>query len=109
MPSAPLRGPVPAPRRTAYGPLPLLWEDGAMASLADANPPIALGALDGRYRATVAPLVDHLSEAALNRQRVHVEVEWLIHQTSTGVVPGVRRLSDHEVSALRAVVERFGT
>src|SRR6478736_3918980 len=39
-----------------------------MASLADATPPIALGALDGRYRGTVAPLVDHLSEAALNRR-----------------------------------------
>src|SRR6478609_5084901 len=66
----------------------------AMASLADATPPIALGALDGRYRGAVAPLVDHLSEAALNRQRVHVEIEWLIHQTSHGVVPGVRRLDD---------------
>jgi adenylosuccinate lyase len=79
-----------------------------MVSLADATPPIALGALDGRYRAAVAPLVDHLSEAALNRQRVHVEVEWLVHQTTNGVVPGVRKLSDDEVAALRAVVEDFG-
>ncbi|NUR82405.1 MAG: adenylosuccinate lyase [Dermatophilaceae bacterium] len=79
-----------------------------MASLADATPPIALGALDGRYRAAVAPLVDHLSEAALNRERVHVEVEWLVHQTTNGVVPGVRKLSDDEVAALRAVVEDFG-
>ncbi|WP_404390811.1 adenylosuccinate lyase [Humibacillus xanthopallidus] len=80
-----------------------------MASLADANPPIALGALDGRYRGTVAPLVDHLSEAALNRQRVHVEIEWLIHQTSHGVVPGVRHLTDDEIASLRAVVDDFGT
>jgi adenylosuccinate lyase len=79
-----------------------------MASLADANPPIALGALDGRYRVAVAPLVDHLSEAALNRQRVHVEIEWLIHQTSNGVVPGVRRLTEAEIAALRAVVDDFG-
>ncbi len=79
-----------------------------MVSLADANPPIALGALDGRYRGAVAPLVDHLSEAALNRQRVHVEIEWLIHQTSHGVVPGVRRLTDDEIAALRAVVDDFG-
>ena len=80
-----------------------------MASLADATPPIALGALDGRYRGAVAPLVDHLSEAALNRRRVHVEVEWLIHQTSNGVVPGVRALTDDEVAALRQVVDDFGT
>ncbi|AXG15131.1 adenylosuccinate lyase [Intrasporangium calvum] len=79
-----------------------------MASLAAATPPIALGALDGRYRAAVAPLVDHLSEAALNRERVRVEVEWLIHQTSHGIVPGVRRLTDEEVSALRGLVETFG-
>ena len=46
-----------------------------MGSLADLDPPIALGALDGRYRGVVAPLVDHLSEPALNRARVKVEVE----------------------------------
>ena len=79
-----------------------------MVSLADATPPIALGALDGRYRAAVAPLVDHLSEAALNRQRVHVEIEWLLHQTAHGVVPGVRALTDAETTALRAVVDDFG-
>ncbi|MCH8611546.1 adenylosuccinate lyase [Arsenicicoccus dermatophilus] len=79
-----------------------------MASLADVTPPIALGALDGRYRSAVAPLVDHLSEAALNRTRVHVEVEWLIHLTQEQVVPGVRRLSDDEVRELRAVVVKFG-
>ena len=80
-----------------------------MASLANASPPIALGALDGRYRAAVAPLVDHLSEAALNRERVRVEVEWLIHLTGSGVVPGVRSLTVDEQSRLRQVVEDFGT
>ena len=79
-----------------------------MASLANASPPIALGALDGRYRAAVAPLVDHLSEAALNRERVRVEVEWLIHLTGSGVVPGVRSLTVDEQSRLRQVVEDFG-
>lgn len=79
-----------------------------MRSLADVQPPIALGALDGRYRSAVAPLVDHLSEAALNRRRVHVEVEWLIHLTDAGVVPGVRTLTASEQSALRGVVEEFG-
>ncbi|MGZ4634609.1 adenylosuccinate lyase [Oryzihumus sp.] len=79
-----------------------------MASLADATPSIALGALDGRYRGTVAPLVDHLSEAALNRERVRVEVEWLIHLTSHGVVSGVRALSEAEQARLRAVVDGFG-
>ncbi|HYQ74314.1 adenylosuccinate lyase [Cellulomonas sp.] len=80
----------------------------ARTSLADVEPPIALGPLDGRYRRTVAPLVDHLSEAALNRERVHVEVEWLIHLTTHGVVPGAPVLSDAEQAYLRAVVTDFG-
>lgn len=76
--------------------------------LADLTPPIALGALDGRYRGVVGPLVDHLSEPALNRARTHVEVEWLIHLTDHEVVPGVRRLTDDEKHALREVVRTFG-
>ncbi|NHT19105.1 adenylosuccinate lyase [Cellulomonas sp. IC4_254] len=80
----------------------------ARTSLADVEPPIALGPLDGRYRRTVAPLVDHLSEAALNRERVHVEVEWLIHLTTHGVVPGAPVLPDADQGYLRAVVADFG-
>ena len=78
-----------------------------MRSLAESQPPISLGALDGRYRSAVAPLVDHLSEAALNRQRVNVEVEWLIHLTERGAVPGVRVLTGSEKQQLRDVVADF--
>ncbi|WP_024286424.1 adenylosuccinate lyase [Cellulomonas sp. KRMCY2] len=76
-------------------------------SLARISPPIALGPLDGRYRSTVAPLVDHLSEAALNRERLHVEVEWLILLTSHHVVPGAPTLSSEERDYLRDVVAGF--
>jgi len=79
-----------------------------MVSLADTSPPIALGALDGRYRTTVAPLVDHLSEAALNRERLRVEVKWLIHLTTAHIVPNVRALSADEQARLLAVVQDFG-
>jgi len=41
-------------------------------------PPQPLSPLDGRYRASVEGLGEHLSEAGLNRARVHVEVEWLL-------------------------------
>lgn len=67
----------------------------------------ALGPLDGRYRPVVAPLAEHLSEAALNRQRVHVEVEWLIHLAATGAVPGMRTLTAAEVEHLRAIPRGF--
>jgi len=69
---------------------------------------VPLGPLDGRYRAVVAPLSEHLSEAALNRERLRVEVEWLVHLTATGAVPGVRPLTDQEVARLRAAVAGFG-
>jgi adenylosuccinate lyase len=79
-----------------------------MVRLADVVPPIALGPLDGRYRAVVAPLVDHLSEAALNRTRIAVEVEWVIYLTGHDVVPGAPRLSAADEAYLRAVPETFG-
>ncbi|WP_102159725.1 adenylosuccinate lyase [Zhihengliuella halotolerans] len=72
-----------------------------------ASEPLALGALDGRYRSAVAPLVDYLSEAALNRDRVHVEVEWLIHLTANSVLPGTAPLKDEQVAALRKIVTDF--
>ncbi len=78
------------------------------------SPAIALGPLDGRYRKAVAPLVDHLSEAALNRERIHVEVEWLITLCNGAagveapVVPGAPALSQQEVDYLRAIPATFG-
>jgi adenylosuccinate lyase len=82
------------------------------ATSAPSSPPPShgappLGPLDGRYRAAVAPLAEHLSEAALNRRRVHVEVEWLVHLLETGAVPGTRRPAPGEVAALRAVASSF--
>ncbi len=79
--------------------------ENARTSLA--NEPLALGALDGRYRSAVAPLVDYLSEAALNRDRVHVEIEWLIHLTDHSVLPGTSPLSDEQKTALRKIVTDF--
>jgi adenylosuccinate lyase len=84
-----------------------LCEDVGMGSLADLTPPVALGALEGRYRPVVAPLVDHLSEAALNRQRLHVEIEWLVHLTEHAVVPGAGTLDATEQARLRALVADF--
>ena len=78
-----------------------------MVDLSAVSPAIALGPLDGRYRAVAAPLVNHLSEAALNRARLKVEVEWLIHLTDHGVLPGAPHLSDSEKTYLRGIVEDF--
>src|SRR5699024_2503492 len=86
------------------------WHTSAMTrvDLASISPAIPLGPLDGRYRAAAAPLVNHLSEAALNRARLEVEVEWLIHLTATGALPGAPELSEEEVAYLREIVATFG-
>src|SRR5699024_1751940 len=76
--------------------------------LADVKPSIALGALDGRYRSATAPLVDHLSDAALNRNRIHVEVEWVIHLCTNQVLPGLPQLTDQQIRGLRAIPASFG-
>jgi adenylosuccinate lyase len=70
-------------------------------------PPQPLSPLDGRYRDTVSALGDHLSEAGLNRARVHVEVEWLIFLTDHSMF-GSAPLSDKHKAALRAAVTDFG-
>lgn len=80
-----------------------------MVDLCALTPAPALGPLDGRYRAVTAPLTNHLSEAALNRARLRVEVEWLIHLTDGCHLPGAPRLSQEEKDYLRAVVTSFGT
>jgi len=63
--------------------------------------------LDGRYRAAVTGLGEHLSEAGLNRARVQVEVEWLLYLTDHELF-GSTRLSPEESRSLRAVVQEFG-
>lgn len=70
-------------------------------------PPQPLSPLDGRYRAAVGELGEHLSEAGLNRARVHVEIEWLIAQTDRGFF-GTSPLDDEQKAALRQIVAEFG-
>lgn len=66
-----------------------------------------LSPLDGRYHATVSSLGEYLSEAGLNRSRVHVEVEWLIALTQRGMF-GSSPLSAKDSAALRSFARDFG-
>ncbi|GAA4685603.1 adenylosuccinate lyase [Frondihabitans cladoniiphilus] len=76
-------------------------------SPASSLPVQPLSPLDGRYRPAVADLGDHLSEAGLNRARVHVEIEWLIDQTDRSFA-GSEPLTDEQKASLRGVVTSFG-
>lgn len=66
-----------------------------------------LSPLDGRYRRFVEPLTDYFSEAALNRARVTVEIEWLITLCAEGVA-GTSPLPTNTIKALRQRVQDFG-
>lgn len=70
-------------------------------------PPQLLSPLDTRYRAPMEALGEHLSEAALNRARVHVEVEWLIFLTDRSFF-GSTPLSAEQQQSLRDIVTNFG-
>lgn len=80
----------------------------AHVDLGALSPAIALGSLDGRYRGVVSPLVDWFSEAAVNRARLFVEIEWLIWLTDQEVLDGAPVLSAAEKSYLRGLVGTFG-
>lgn len=66
-----------------------------------------LSPLDGRYRPAVSALGEHLSEAGLNRARVHVEVEWLIFLTGKNLF-GSSPLPADQIASLRAFATDFG-
>ncbi|MDF7664907.1 adenylosuccinate lyase [Bifidobacterium sp. ESL0745] len=83
--------------------------------LTQISPAIALTSLDGRYHKQTAPLVEYLSEPALNRERITVEIEWMIllangfdGNGNKPVLEGVKPLTAGEIDYLRAIPENFG-
>ena len=83
--------------------------------LTEISPAIALTSLDGRYHNATAPLVEYLSEPALNRERMRVEVEWMIllangfaGNGNKPIIDGVEPFTGAEQEYLRAIPEDFG-
>jgi adenylosuccinate lyase len=66
-----------------------------------------LSPLDGRYKNSVTGLGEFLSEAGLNRARVHVEIEWLIYLTEHEYF-GSSPLGADNTRALRTLASDFG-
>ena len=66
-----------------------------------------LSPLDGRYRAAVSDLGFHLSEAGLNRARIAVEIEWLIHLANRNLLGTNTPISEAQIAQLRAIVTNF--
>jgi adenylosuccinate lyase len=67
----------------------------------------ALSPLDGRYAAKLDSLRALMSEAAFMRQRVRVEITWLIALSDAGL-PQVPALTQPARQFLDDIVERFG-
>ena len=67
----------------------------------------ALSPLDGRYRATVSDLANFLSEGALIRYRVRVEIEWLRLLSERPEIERVRSLSASEDMILNRLAADF--
>ena len=68
-----------------------------------------LSPLDGRYRTVVEPLRAYLTEAALFRARVQVEVEYLIFLARAGSIPLVPPLDGSQQGKLRTLYRQFST
>lgn len=67
----------------------------------------ALSPLDGRYREQLLDLEDYVSEWALIKYRVHVEVEWLIAMSQSEWIEDVREFSQAEIAFLRRLAAEF--
>ena len=67
----------------------------------------ALSPLDGRYAKKMMPLRDTLSEYGLIKQRLHVEIQWLITLCQLEQLPELRKLSASEVNQLTAIEAHF--
>ncbi|HEX6999281.1 MAG TPA: adenylosuccinate lyase [Gammaproteobacteria bacterium] len=74
----------------------------------DVTPLTALSPLDGRYAPKVAPLRPYLSEFALIRYRVLIEVRWLQHLADEPSVPELEPLASPVKDVLNRLVDGFG-
>jgi adenylosuccinate lyase len=79
-----------------------------LGSTVDSTTLTALSPLDGRYAQKAAPLREYLSEYALIRYRVLIEVRWLQHLADEPSLPEVGPLDAPVKDVLNGVVDHFG-
>lgn len=66
-----------------------------------------LSPLDGRYREAVSALGEYLSEAGLNRARIQIEIEWLIHLAERNILDTNVQIDDVLKTQLRQIASEF--
>ena len=75
--------------------------------MADPSTLTALSPLDGRYDKKAAPLRPYLSEFALIRYRVLIEVRWLQHLADEPTIADLRALESPVKDVLNQIVDNF--
>lgn len=75
--------------------------------MSDLSPLFAVSAVDGRYHAQTASLSEYFSEYALIKNRVRVEVEWLLALSQNVAIGEVRAFTNEETAQLRAITAEF--
>ena len=67
----------------------------------------ALSSLDGRYFNKITELLPLMSEYALIKTRVEIEIEWLISLADEPSITEVAQLSNSQKHYLRAIYQNF--
>jgi adenylosuccinate lyase len=68
---------------------------------------MALSPLDGRYADKTAPLTEHFSEFALIRERIRIEIRWLLFLSGQRSVPGCSPIAQAKRRGLERLAETF--
>ena len=71
------------------------------------DPLLALSPLDGRYASRTEPLRESLSEFALIRARVHVELRWLAFLVSEGIISLSQPVPESELRIIETISDDF--
>jgi adenylosuccinate lyase len=71
------------------------------------DPLLALGALDGRYRARIEPLAPILSEYGLLHARVEVECRWFAALAASAEIEDLPALNNAQAKALEQIYAAF--
>ncbi len=67
----------------------------------------AISPVDGRYASKVGELTECFSEYALFRNRVRVEVLWLLALSAEAAIPQCRAVTAEESALLRGIIDAF--
>ncbi len=68
----------------------------------------AISPLDGRYRTRLEPLANFVSELALQRYRVRVELRWFAHLASEPNIPELPPLTPRARATIDSIEAHFG-